>query len=132
VESGRYYWNGGMFVWRCDTVLAELAAHLPESHRGLMQIAETWNSPRREQVLQEVYPKLPKISIDYAVMEPAARATSQSRDSRQRKPRVAVVELPVQWLDVGYWPALAETLKTDEHNNATDECRCILVDSDDN
>src|SRR5207237_54026 len=39
VESGRYYWNSGMFVWRCDTVLSELAAHLPEAHKGLAEIA---------------------------------------------------------------------------------------------
>jgi mannose-1-phosphate guanylyltransferase len=34
VESGRYYWNSGMFVWRADTVLNELAAHLPDSYAG--------------------------------------------------------------------------------------------------
>src|SRR3982750_60771 len=32
VESGRYYWNSGMFVWRCDTVVNELAIHLPEAY----------------------------------------------------------------------------------------------------
>ena len=35
VESGRYYWNSGMFVWRCDTVLGELAVHLPDAHAGV-------------------------------------------------------------------------------------------------
>ena len=124
VESGRYYWNSGMFVWRCDTVLNELQAHLPQSYRGLMQIAQTWDTPRRDAVLKEVYPELPKISIDYAVMEPA----SQGRGKAQ----VVVVEMPVQWLDVGSWPALAETLPTDEHNNATSCPFCVLVDSDDN
>jgi mannose-1-phosphate guanylyltransferase len=124
VESGRYYWNSGMFVSRCETVLNELAAHLPQSYRGLMQIAQTWDTPRRDAVLKEVYPELPKISIDYAVMEPA----SQGRGKAQ----VTVVEMPVQWLDVGSWPALAETLQTDDHNNATDCPVCVLVDSDDN
>jgi len=123
VESARYYWNSGMFVWRADTVLNELAAHLPQSYRGLMQIAQTWDTPRRDAVLKEVYPELPKISIDYAVMEPA----SQGRGKAQ----VVVVEMPVQWLDVGSWPALAETLETDEHNNATAAPVCVLVDSDD-
>ena len=111
VESGRYYWNSGMFVWRCDTVLGELAAHLPESYRGLMKIADAWDTPQRQQVLNETYPTLPKISIDYAVMELAIQAKG--------KAQVAVVEMPVQWLDVGSWPALAETLPMDEHNNAT-------------
>src|SRR4030095_12983920 len=53
VESGRYYWNSGMFVWRCDTVLDELAVHLPEAHKGLMKIGEAWGTPRGQQVLAE-------------------------------------------------------------------------------
>jgi len=124
VESGRYYWNSGMFVWRADTVLNELQQHLPESHKGLMQIATAWNTPQREQVLKDIYPKLPKISIDYAVMEPASQGKG--------KAVVSVVEMPVQWLDVGSWPQLAETLETDEHNNASTSGRCVFVDSDDN
>jgi mannose-1-phosphate guanylyltransferase len=124
VESGRYYWNSGMFVWRCDTVLGELATHLPESYRGLMKIAEAWDSPQRQPVLNETYPTLPKISIDYGVMELA----SQGKGTAQ----VAVVEMPVQWLDVGSWPALAETLPMDEHNNATEAKACVFIDADDN
>jgi mannose-1-phosphate guanylyltransferase len=124
VESGRYYWNSGMFVWRCDTVLNELAAHLPESHQALARIAAAWDTPQRDTVLNEVYPTLKKISIDYAVMEPASQ--------NKGKAHVAVVEMPVQWLDVGSWPALAETLKTDEHNNAAECPVQVLLDSDDN
>jgi mannose-1-phosphate guanylyltransferase len=124
VETGRYYWNSGMFVWRCDTVLNELATHLPESHAGLARIAGAWDSSRRDAVLNEVYPQLKKISIDYAVMEPASQ--------NKGKAHVTVVEMPVQWLDVGSWPALAETLKADEHNNATECPVQVLLDSDDN
>ena len=75
-------------------------------------------------MLSQVYPELPKISIDYAVMEPA----SQGRGKAQ----VTVVEMPVQWLDVGSWPALAETLQPDAHNNAVSCPFSVLVDSDDN
>lgn len=124
VESGRYYWNSGMFVWRADTVLGELAAHLPNSYKGLATIADSWDTPKREAVLNETYPTLPKISIDYAVMEPASQ--------NKGKAHVTVVEMPVQWLDVGSWPALAETLATDEHNNASDAKAYCFIDSDDN
>jgi mannose-1-phosphate guanylyltransferase len=124
VESGRFYWNSGMFVWRCDTIMGELAAHLPESHRGLMNIAEAWDSPKRNEVLNSVYPTLPKISIDYGIMEPASQGKG--------KASVAVVEMPVNWLDVGSWPALAETLRTDEHNNAHEGGAFVFIDSDDN
>jgi len=124
VESGRYYWNSGMFVWRCDTVLEELAIHLPGSHKGLAQIAQAWGTPQQEAVLRDVYPRLPKISIDYAVMEPASQ--------QKGKASVVVVEMPVDWTDVGSWPALAEILPVDEHNNAVECKTCLFIDSDDN
>src|SRR5438552_3045893 len=124
VESGRYYWNSGMFVWRCDTVFNELGLHLPENHRGLKQIADAWGTPRQDAVLEDVYPKLKKISIDYAVMEPASQ--------HKGKAQVVVVEMPVKWLDVGSWPALAETLTVDEHDNAVDADTAVFLDSDGN
>ena len=124
VESGQYYWNSGMFVWRADTVLNELATHLPESYQGVSAIADAWGTPQQESVLNEIYPTLKKISVDYAIMEPASQGKG--------KAQVAVVEMPVQWLDVGSWTSLAETLKTDEHNNAVDAPMSLFMDSDDN
>ena len=79
---------------------------------------------QQEAVLREVYPGLPRISVDYAVMEPAAQGKG--------KASVAVVEMPVEWLDVGSWPALADTLRLDEHDNALDCPVCVLLDSDNN
>src|SRR4051812_30138765 len=124
VESGRYYWNSGMFVWRCDTVFNELGMHLPENHAGLKKIADAWNSPQQDATLKDVYPKLKKISVDYAIMEPASQ--------HKGKGQVVVVEMPVKWLDVGSWPALSETLAMDEHDNAVDCNTCFFLDSDGN
>jgi mannose-1-phosphate guanylyltransferase len=124
VESGRYYWNSGMFVWRCDTVFNELGLHLPENHKLLAQIADAWGTPQQDPVLRELYPKLKKISVDYAIMEPASQ--------RKGKAQVVVVEMPVKWLDVGSWPALSETLAMDEHDNAVDCASCVFLDSDGN
>jgi mannose-1-phosphate guanylyltransferase len=124
VESGRYYWNSGMFVWRADTVLEELKIHLPESYDGLAKIADAWGTPAQENTVNEIYPTLKKISVDFAIMEPAGQ--------NKGKAQVAVVEMPVQWLDVGSWTSLAETLATDEHNNAVECGSCLFLDSDDN
>jgi mannose-1-phosphate guanylyltransferase len=121
VESGRYYWNSGMFVWRCDTVLGELAIHLPDAHKGLMTIGQAWDTPAAQQVLDQTYRTLTKKSIDYAVMEPASQGKG--------KAHVVVVEMPVQWLDVGSWPALAETLPNDAQDNAVEAGMSVLVDS---
>jgi mannose-1-phosphate guanylyltransferase len=123
VESGRYYWNSGMFVWRADTVLGELEAFLPECYAGYEKIAAAWGTPEQDAVLRAVYPGLKKISIDYGVMEPAGQGKGKSQ--------VAVVEMPISWLDVGSFPALAETLEVDDHNNSISPGRVELMDSDD-
>jgi mannose-1-phosphate guanylyltransferase len=124
VESGRYYWNSGMFVWRADTVLGELAQHLAGARSAFEEIAAAWGTPNQDKVLNTVYPELQRISIDYAVMEPASQ--------QKGKARVVTVEMPVQWLDIGSWPALAEILPTDDHDNASNAPAAVILDSDNN
>jgi mannose-1-phosphate guanylyltransferase len=119
LDSGEYVWNSGMFVWRAETVLAALADHLPESATGLGRIVAAPAGPERDALLAEVFPTLPKISVDYAVLEPAATEPG----------RVVVVDLDVDWLDVGSWPALAHTLSTDESGNATRGLTALLDSS---
>jgi mannose-1-phosphate guanylyltransferase len=106
LASGEYLWNSGMFVWRAATVLEALAQHLPETARGLQRIVAAAPGADRDAVLAEVFPTLPRISVDYAVLEPAATEPG----------RVLVADLDVEWLDVGSWPALAHTLPGDEGN----------------
>ncbi|MEX0775502.1 MAG: mannose-1-phosphate guanylyltransferase [Phycisphaeraceae bacterium] len=118
----RYLWNSGMFVWRADTLMRCIEKYVPENHAGLAQLAQAWDTPRRDAVLAEVYPKLKKISVDYAIMEPA------SRDSAMR---VAAVPMPLSWLDVGSWPAFAQTCQCDADGNALapDPRRHVILDS---
>ncbi len=103
LAGGNYAWNSGMFVWKAATILEQLRIQLPEAHAGLMKIAEAWDTPRQAEVLNAVYPTLPKISIDFAVMEKA--------------PAVATVAMDVKWLDVGSWPSFGETLAADAEKN---------------
>ena len=102
LASGEYLWNSGMFVWRAATVLQALAEHLPATAEGLTRVVAVPAGPQRDAVLAEVFPTLPKTSVDYAVLEPAATEPG----------RVLVADLDVDWLDVGSWPALAATLGT--------------------
>ena len=74
-----------------------------------MRIADAWDGPRRQAVLEEVYPTLKKISVDYAVMEPASHDPAVT---------VAAIPMPLRWLDVGSWPSFAETCPHDEQGNA--------------
>jgi mannose-1-phosphate guanylyltransferase len=121
LASGQYLWNSGMFVWRARTVLDALAEHLPESSEGLARIVAAPAGPERDRVLAEVFPTLPKISVDYAVLEPAAAEPG----------RVLVADLDVDWLDVGSWPALAHTLETDDAGNAVSGL-AVVVDGSGN
>ena len=76
--------------------------------------------PGRQAVLEEVYPSLKKISVDYAVMEPASRDAAVT---------VAAIPMPLRWLDVGSWPAFAETCPHDEQGNALAAGRTLLLDT---
>jgi mannose-1-phosphate guanylyltransferase/mannose-6-phosphate isomerase len=84
LRSGRYLWNGGMFVWRVDRFREELGRVAPRIRRATDAVAAgsrgAWLSA-------------PKISVDYAVMEKASR--------------VDVVPLDAGWDDVGSWDAAA-------------------------
>lgn len=105
----RYLWNSGMFVWRAATLLECIRRYEPANATGIAAIADAWDTPRRETVLNTVFPELKKISVDFAVMEPA---------SRDERVQVAAVPMPLTWLDVGSWPMFGETCPHDEHGNA--------------
>jgi mannose-1-phosphate guanylyltransferase len=106
VKSGNYLWNAGMFVWRVDVFLAELSRQQPQLAAGISRIAQAWDSPVREEVLGEVWPTLPRISVDYAVMEGAATVG-----------RVGTVPGDFGWNDVGDFHTLGEVLASDTAGN---------------
>jgi len=120
-EAGpeRYLWNSGMFVWRASTLLDCICRYTPENLAGISKIAAAWDTPQQSAVLDEVFPCLAKISVDFAVMEPA---------SRDPLVRVAAVPMPLTWLDVGSWPMFGETCQKDEQGNTT-AARTLLLNT---
>jgi mannose-1-phosphate guanylyltransferase len=103
IKSGRYFWNSGMFVWKAKTILANLANFLPEATEPLRRIRQGWDTHDQNKILAEWFRKMPKISIDYAVMEKAAS--------------VYAIELDCRWLDLGSFAALADIISSDNDNN---------------
>ena len=128
VDSGTFGWNSGMFVFAAERFMAALERFKPRSHEGLTAIAEAWDTPRQRSVLDEVYPTLPKTSVDYAVMEPAASA---------KEIAVCTVAMGVWWMDVGSWNTYGEVLVEGPHGNRTNartanlDSRGVLAVSDD-
>jgi mannose-1-phosphate guanylyltransferase len=103
LNCGRYSWNSGMFVWKAKTILANLEKFLPESTEPLKKIKAGWAGPNQLQTLNEWFVKLPKISIDYAVMEKAEN--------------VYAIKLDCRWFDMGSFVALADVINSDKDNN---------------
>jgi mannose-1-phosphate guanylyltransferase len=120
-----YLWNSGMFVWRAATLLACIERYQPAEYKGLMRIAEAWHSDDRDVVLEQVYPTLKKISIDYAIMEPASQSESTSSGTAQ----VVAIPMHLSWLDVGSWPSFARTCRTDAQDNARGPGKHLLIDT---
>src|SRR5262245_50406585 len=85
LESGQYYWNSGLFIWKARTILDQLRVNQPTLAAAVERIAKAWKTPAREQVLAKEYEGLTRISIDFAVMEKAKE--------------VLVVAAPFRWDD---------------------------------
>jgi mannose-1-phosphate guanylyltransferase len=116
MQSGDFSWNAGMFVWKASTFLEALEKFKPESYEGIMKIQEAWGTKKSKAVLNEIYPTLPKISVDYAIMEPASKASSKNNKDDDRF-QVCMVQMDVKWLDVGSWPSFADTVVADKAAN---------------
>jgi len=115
-----HLWNSGMFVWRVDTILEAMAAHMPQLRQGLEEVAGISGGPRREKEIQNLYDRIDSISIDYGVMEKADN--------------VVVVQGDFRWDDVGTWSSLRRVYKPDENGIVTlgdglavDSYDCILA-----
>ena len=120
INSGKYLWNSGMFVWRASALLRAIEKYEPQVSQGLQQIADAWHTDQQQATLENIYPALNKTSIDFAVMEPAA-ADPQTP--------VFTVRMPVKWLDVGSYSALAETVSPDTNQNRIDAPAAFVSES---
>lgn len=103
LDSGEYYWNSGLYLFRADVVLAEIRRHAPGISEGLERIDRALGGVDREAVINEIYPSLEKISIDYAVTEKAEN--------------VKVLEVNYFWSDIGLWISLRDVEQIDEDGN---------------
>lgn len=104
VASGTFFWNAGMFVWGAERILDELARFEPLLAQGLTVINSHLGTHNEHSVLEDIWPSMPNIAIDVAVME--------------RTDRAVVIPSDIGWSDVGDWAALAEILPQDSAGNA--------------
>lgn len=118
VACGEYYWNSGMFVWRTATILEQLRNRLPETHAAARRLGAAWADGSGPVLARDIYPGLKKISIDFAVMEKARQ--------------VLVVEMALDWLDLGNWTSLPAVLGADRSGNTLALRRAVTLASENN
>ncbi len=107
LAAGRFLWNSGMFVWTTTAILSEMRRSVPELMRAL-------EKARDNAEIVRLYPTLPSVSVDVAVLEKALS--------------VRVIPADFNWSDVGAWPALPETLPLDAAHNCIAGGATLLVE----
>jgi len=115
VASGEYYWNSGMFAWRLPTIIEQIGKHQPTIDAGLREVAAGFHDPDWAAAILAKFSSLPRISVDFAIMEKADR--------------VITVEMPCEWLDVGSWPSLADVFKPDDAGNIHAALNVMTLDA---
>lgn len=103
VQSKKYVWNSGMFVWKVSKILEDFKRYLPKVYDKLEKLSEHLGTENEAQAIKDIYPTIPSISIDYGVME-------RSND-------VVVVPGDFGWNDVGSWDSLGAIYEADKEGN---------------
>ena len=102
LQSGRYLWNSGIFVWRVSVIMDLFRQLMPELYARLEEIRPCLGTQRKTSIA-DVYPRMEKETIDYGIME--------------RAPKVAVVPTDMRWSDVGSWSELLEVCQPNQGTN---------------
>ena len=104
LESGDFFWNSGMFIWRADSIIDEIKMYMPDLYEGLQEIDKSLNADKFEKTLAMVYGQLRNISIDYGIME--------------KSQKVYLTKGNFPWSDVGSWEEVYQLSQKDSDGNA--------------
>ncbi len=114
VESGEFFWNSGIFIWKVDTIMENLAEFLPEMQQLFASAQGKYNTPEEQQAINEIYPECRGISIDFGVMEKARNVYVRCSN--------------FGWSDIGTWGSLYQHSAKDAEGNVESQT-CMLYDT---
>ena len=126
IADGHYLWNAGIFVWNVQTIVNSIQKYNNPIALIMTRIAKSFESSEERSVVKGLFPLCEKISIDYAVMEPA------SKDGM-----VYTHPADFGWSDLGNWASLHDKLCKDENGNGAVgnvklfECSNCIVHAED-
>lgn len=103
LKSGNYFWNSGIFLWRNRKLLELFEQHMPETHKGLGRLRSLLGGNGKQAELLQVFSNLPRISIDFGILEKTAG--------------LRLVPADFRWDDIGNWAALERALPADPKGN---------------
>jgi mannose-1-phosphate guanylyltransferase len=103
LAAGDYTWNSGMFVWTTRLAMREFERQQPQFYGLLQTLGPAIDTPDYPNTLETVWKRMPKISVDFAIMEGAER--------------MVVLPVEIGWNDVGSWESLFDVLALDENGN---------------
>lgn len=108
LADGNYLWNAGIFVWNVQTIVESISKYSKQIAGLMTRIAKSFGSSEETNIVEGLFPLCEKISIDYAVMEPA------SKDGF-----VYTHPADFGWSDLGNWASLHDKLRKDSNCNGT-------------
>ncbi|MBN1562544.1 MAG: mannose-1-phosphate guanylyltransferase [Anaerolineae bacterium] len=103
LAAGLYSWNSGMFIYKVGRVLTEYQRQQPEMYALLQSIQAAVGTDTYPEVLDQMWRQMPRLSIDYAIMENAQN--------------MAVIPVDIGWSDIGSWATLFDVLDGDHDGN---------------
>jgi len=115
LESGQYLWNGGMFAWKAQTLLDALERCLPDLAETFKPLDAAIDTPDMNRVLDEIFEKAEKISVDYGVMERSDQVMTVAAEG-------------IGWDDLGSWTSFERLNLKDEQGNVV-KGNHVLVDT---
>ena len=103
LDSGKYLWNSGMFIWKISSILTNIKKLMPDIYYGALKIGEAFNTPNFNDVLTREFTAFRSESVDFGIMEKAEN--------------IYTIPASFGWDDVGSWLAVERINETDENNN---------------
>ena len=118
LETGEFFWNSGIFLWRAQAIKKAFHLYAPDIATRFDAGEDKFGTDGERGFIEEEFPACPGISIDYAVMEKA--------------PNVYVERVSFGWNDLGTWSALYDNSPKNRDGNVTQGCRVEAYNSSGN
>jgi len=118
LESGDFYWNSGIFIWRASTILESYNRHLPDIFHTFNEGKELFSTSAEKDFITRAYAQCSSISVDYGIMEKADN--------------VYVICTDLGWSDLGTWSSLYLHSEHDRNDNAVLNSKAFTYNSEGN